>query len=60
MLQVPGVRHDPQHEDLQGIQQAAVLRGVSTKATIVSEWGIRDGKGRGGSKAHRLSTFVAE
>lgn len=29
VFQVPGLRHDPEHADVQGFQQAAVLRGVS-------------------------------
>ena len=46
MLQVPGVRYDPQHEDLQGLQQATILRGVSFAATVC----LIVGKGRGGKK----------
>ncbi|KAG8228833.1 hypothetical protein J437_LFUL008329 [Ladona fulva] len=33
VLQMPGVQHDPQYEDLQGIQQAAILRSVSMLAS---------------------------
>ena len=29
VLQVSGLRHDPEHADVQGFQQTAILRGVS-------------------------------
>lgn len=29
MFQMPGMQHDPEHEELQRVQQTTILRGVS-------------------------------
>ncbi len=37
VLQVPGLQHDAQHEELQGLRQASLLRGVSTGEKQIHE-----------------------
>lgn len=35
MFQMPGMQHDPEHEELQRVQQATILRGVSLTLNLL-------------------------
>lgn len=35
MFQMPGMQHDPEHEELQRVQQTTILRGVSLTQNLL-------------------------
>lgn len=35
MFQMPGMQHDPKHEELQRVQQTTILRGVSLTPNLL-------------------------